>query len=213
MDLNDDTVIGKGCGMKKTWMHGLMILVGIFFISSCDTNNGAVLPTPSPSASPQPTVVKSLPTPAAPGQGIIYSDLQVEMTQAEITTSYLNEYGSTREPSAGMEILWVHIDLKNIGQSEQELPAPEHFSALNGAIEFKPIYGHRKDHPDYLALATILVPGQSVDAWLRFDIPAGLDQKDLWFVFMPESTVVSVGFSPTDFFWGDLPIYLWKCAP
>ncbi len=170
-----------------------MFLFGLLLLSACNSSGGAVLPTPSPSPSPQPTVVKSLPTPAAPGGGIVYNGLQVVMSQAEITTSYLNEYGSTREPPAGLEFLWVHINLKNIGQGEQALPAPEHFSVLNGEIEFKPIYGHRKDYPDYMALPTSLVSGQSVDAWLRSQI--------------------SVGFSPTQFFWGDLPIYIWSLMP
>lgn len=144
---------------------------------------------------------------------ILYNRLQVVMSQAEITTSYLTEYGSTREPPAGLEFLWIHINLMNIGQSEQVLPAPEHFSVLYGAIEFKPIYGHRKDHADYLALTTSLVQGQAVDAWLRFDIPAGLELTELSFAFMPESTQISVGFSPTASPWGDLPIYLWSLNP
>jgi len=75
----------------------------------------------------------------------VYDDLQVVMSRAEVTTSFLAEYGSTREPPAGKKFLWIHITLKNISQGEQDLPAPEHFSVLNGTTEFKSTYGHRKD--------------------------------------------------------------------
>lgn len=135
------------------------------------------------------------------------------MTRAEITSSYLNEYGSNREPSAGMELLWIQVRLKNASQEKLDLPAPEHFSVLNGEIEFKPIYGHRQEHTDYLTLTTGLGGGQELEAWLRFDIPADLDLNDLTFAFLPESSQVSVGFSSSDYAWADNPIYLWTCAP
>jgi len=135
------------------------------------------------------------------------------MTEAEITSSYLTEYGSEREPPAGKNIIWVHAHLKNISQGERNLPTPEHFSVLNGATEFKATYGHRKDYTDYMALTPILVRGQEVDAWLRFDIPAKAELQDLWFAFLPESSQVSFGFSSSDYFWADHPIYLWNCAP
>ena len=96
---------------------------------------------------------------------------------------------------------------------QQDLPAAEHFSAISGTTEFKPIYGHRKDHSDYMALVTSMVQGQSVDAWLRFDIPDALELKDLSFAFLPESSQLSLGFSSSDYSWADHPIYLWTCAP
>jgi hypothetical protein len=158
-------------------------------------------------------VAKSLPTPTVPGKMIIYNDLQMEMSQAEITTSYLTEYGSSREPPAGQKFLWIRIHLKNINQHEQNLPAIEHFSVLYGTTEFKPTYGHRDGYADYTALKTSMYQGQDVEAWLRFDIPAVAELVDLWFAFLPESSRVSVSFSPTDYPWGDHPIYLWTCAP
>ena len=189
-------------------------LLGLLTLTACNSTSGPVVPTPVPSPTPTPTVVyKSLPTPVSPGQMIVYDDLQVTMSQAEITTGYPTEYGSTREPPPGMRFLWIHILLKNLGQGKWDLPAPEHFSVLNGETEYKSIYGHRKDHADYLALTTGMAQGQDVDAWLRFDIPADLELKDLWFAFMPESSQISVGFSPGDYPWGDHPIYLWTCAP
>jgi hypothetical protein len=149
----------------------------------------------------------------APDQRIVYDDLQVVMRQAEITTSYLTEYGSSREPPADKKFLWINILLKNIGQHEQNLPAPEHFSVLFGTTEFKSTYGHRKGYADYTSLNTIVSQEQEVDAWLRFDISTTAELKDLWFVFLPESSQVSVSFLPTDYSWGDHPIYLWACAP
>lgn len=200
--------------MIKTLLLVLRFLFGLMIITACNSTSGPVLPTPAPSASPQPTVVyKSLPTPVSPGQMVIYGDLQVVMKQAEITTSYLTEYGSTREPPAGEKFLWIHIDLKDIGQGPRDLPTPDHFSVLNGATEFKSTYGRRKDYADYMDVTTGMVQGQEVNAWLRFDIPAALELRDLWFVFLPESSQVSVGFSSSNYPWGDQPIYLWMCAP
>jgi hypothetical protein len=200
--------------MKKRWMFLLSSLIGLLTCTACGSASTPIIPTPAPSATPPLTVVyKSLPTPVSPGQVVVYDDLQVTMSQAEVTTSYPTEYGSTREPPAGMKFLWIHLLLKNIGQQERDLPATEHFSVLNDETEYKSIYGHRQGYVDYMALTTNMVQGQEVDAWLRFDIPADLELKDLWFAFMPESSQISVGFSSRDYSWGDHPIYLWTCAP
>jgi len=186
-------------------------LFGLLILSACNSADGAV-PAPVSSATPQ-TAVKSLPTSISPGKRIVYDDLQVAMSQAEITTSYLTEYGSTREPSVGGKFLWIHVLLKNVGQREQNLPAPEHFSVLYDATEFKSTYGHRKGYVDYTTLKPVLYQGEEADAWLRFDIPIEAELKDLQFVFLPESSQVSVGFSSSDYSWGNHPIYLWMCAP
>lgn len=188
-------------------------LSGLLLCSACGTASTPVVSTPVPAASPKPTVVKSLPTPAAQDQMIVYNDLQVVMGQAEINDNYVTEFGSTREPSTGKKFLWIHVTLKNNGQRELDLPAPEHFSVLYDSTELKPNYGHRKDHLDYLALKSAMDAGQEIDAWLRFDIPTEAELKDLLFVFMPESSQVSVGFSSGDYSWGDHPIYLWRCGP
>ncbi len=193
--------------MKKVF------LLVVLLITAC-TSSSVVAPTPVPSITPQVTAEnKSLPTPASSGKMISYNDLQVTMDQAEITGSYISEFGSSREPSPDIKFLWIHIILKNIGQQGQNLPAEEHFSALFGETEFKPTYGYRKDHTDYTALSTVIDPGSEADAWLRFDVPADAELKDLTFAFLPDSTQVSFGFSSSEFFWADHPIYLWNCAP
>jgi hypothetical protein len=199
--------------MIKKLMLLLYGLFGLLIFSACSSASRPA-PTPVSLATPQATVEnKILPTPISPGQRIVYNDLKVAMSQSEITTSYLTEYGSTREPPGGKKFLWIHIILQNIGQNERNLPAPEHFSVLYGTTEFKSTYGHRKDYADYMALTAGMVQGQDVSAWLRFDIPAAVELKDLWFAFLPESSQVSVGFSSSDYPWGDHPIYLWTCAP
>ena len=190
-----------------------ILLFVVLLITACSSSNVGV-PAPIPSITPQATTEnKSLPTPAPGGQTIIYKDLQVTMDQAEITESYETEFGSSREPTAGIKFLWIHIVLKNIGQQEQNLPAEENFSALFGTTEFKPTYGYRKDYTDYITLNKVINPGDEVNAWLRFDVPIEAELKDLTFVFLPESTQISFGFSSTDFSWADHPIYLWSCAP
>jgi hypothetical protein len=183
-------------------------------VTSCNSTSEPVVPTPVPSLTPLAAgETRSLPTPMPPVQMIVYDDLQVVLSEAEITSNYLTEYGTEREPPAGKYIIWVRILLKNIGQDQQTLPDAEHFSVLHGTAEFKSTYGHRKDHADYMALTPTLIQGQEVDAWLRFDIPAEAELQDLTFAFLPESSQVSFGFSSNDYSWADHPIYLWNCAP
>jgi hypothetical protein len=200
--------------MTKILRLVLSSLFGLLMATACNSASAPIIPTPAPSSTPRAAVEnKSLPTPISSGQMVIFDGIQATMDQAEITAGYITEYGSSREPSADNKFLWIHINLKNIGQKERGLPVAEHFSALSGTTEFKPTYGHRKDHADYMALNTILYPAQDVNAWLRFDIPADVELKDLIFAFLPESTQVSIGFSSSDYSWADHPIYLWNCAP
>jgi hypothetical protein len=101
-----------------------------------------------------------------------------------------------------------------MGQNEINLPLPEHFSVLYAATELKPTYGHRKGYVDYTTLNPVIFPNQSVDAWLRFDIPVAAGLKDLRFVFLPESSGVGVSFSSPNYPYAeDHPIYVWKCVP
>ena len=191
-----------------------LLFVGLFILTACSATDQSVA-TVTITAPPLPdlTELKILPTPMSPRQTVVHRNFQVTMSQAELTNGYQTEFDSTREPAADTQFLWIHIVLKNSGQQEQDLPEPEHFSVLNGRTEYKPTYGHRKDHVDYMALTTIMVKGQEVDAWLRFDIPAALGLSDLQFAFLPESSQVSLAFSPSAYPWGDHPIYLWTCAP
>jgi len=201
--------------MTKTFRIVLTCLLGLSLATACNSAGEAAVPTPAPS----PTLLaaverKSLPTPISPSQMIVYDDLQVMMIEAEISTSYVTEYGSEREPtSADQKFIWIRLLLRNMGHGERNLPETEHFSVLFGNDEFKPTYGHRKDHTDYTSLNTNMAIQQEVDAWLRFDIPANAELQDLWFAFLPESSQVSFDFSSGDYFWADHPIYLWTCTP
>jgi len=182
-------------------------------MAACSANTTAIPPTVA-SATPRAAAeIKSLPTPVPSGQTITYNEFQLTMKQAEITAGYLTDFGSTREPTGGGEFLWIHLALKNIGAAEQRLPTADHFSVILDEVELKPTYGHRLEHTDYTLLSDPLAAGEAVDAWLRFDIPAGTGLPDLTFAFLPESTQVSFGFSSADYSWADHPIFLWDCAP
>ena len=136
------------------------------------------------------------------------------MDQPEITDSFINEFGSQRVPSAGQKFLWIHLALENIGLEEILLPESENFSVLYAESEFKPIYGHRQGYADYTDLGTTLFPKQKLDAWLRFDIPAEADLRELWFVFLPTSAQVGVSPSSPDYPYSeDKPTYVWRCEP
>ena len=94
------------------------------------------------------------------------------------------------------------------------MPLLENYSVLYAATELKPTYGHRKDHTEYTTLASVIFPNHELDGWLRFDIPAEAQLKDLRFVFLPESSHVGVSFSSPNYPYSeDKPTYVWNCAP
>jgi len=110
--------------------------------------------------------------------------------------------------------MWVHIQLKNAGQIEIEIPILEHFSVLYAATELKPTYGHRLGYTEYSTLGPILFPNQEVVGWIRFDIPATAELQDLLCVFLPESSQIGTSFSSPNYpYAGDKPTFVWKCAP
>jgi len=101
-----------------------------------------------------------------------------------------------------------------VGEAEITLPDSENFSVLYAESEIKPIYGHRQGYADYTDLAPTLFPGQELDGWLRFDIPATADLKDLWFVFIPGSAQVAVSPSSPNYpYASNKPTYVWKVEP
>jgi hypothetical protein len=197
--------------MKKLPTSLLSSLFVLFLLIACTTTT-PVADTPTPQ--PTPTEVKVLPTPSTPGDLISYEGLQVTMAQTEINDSFITEFGSQRVPTPGLKFLWVHVQLKNTGPDQIDIPTPEHFSALYAATELKATYGHRKDYADYTALESGLSPNQEVDAWLRFDIPDTAELKDLRFVYLPESLGVGTSFSsPIYPYAEDHPTYVWNCGP
>ena len=187
-----------------------ILLIGSIILTAC--SSAPVLNTPSPQLTA--TESKVFPTASAPGNSISWDQLQVTMDQLEVTQDYITDYGSSRIPTEGNKFLWVHIRLKNTGQIEMDVPLPEHFSILYAAVELKPTYGHRAEYVDYTTLGPKIFPNQELDGWLRFDIPAAAELKDLRFVFLPESSQVGASFaSPNYPYANDKPTYLWKCVP
>src|SRR5688500_16519808 len=144
-----------------------VVFIGLFILTACSSIGEFFSTTVTTTPFPQSTAteITILPTPSSPGDTIIWRDLQVSMDQAEITDSFITEFGSQREPSAGQKFLWVHLMLENVGESEIVLPAPENFSVLYAESEFKSIYGHRQGYVDYTDLGSTLFPGQELDAW------------------------------------------------
>jgi hypothetical protein len=135
------------------------------------------------------------------------------MEHAELSSDYITEYGSSREPPVGQKFLWIEVTLKNIGSQAHDIPAIEHYSVLYDAAELKPTYGHRQEHLDYTSLGDAIYPGQSLVAWLRFDVPASSELTALQFVYLPESSRITNPFSPTDYAWADHPVFRWNLAP
>ena len=192
-----------------------ILLIVFFLLAACATPSGSSSTpssatetiTPPPTSTPTP-----LPTASSPNDSIIWDNLQVAMDQLEITGEYLTDFGSTRSPSAGTKFLWVHVLLKNTGQIEKDVPIYEHYSILYAATEIKPIYGHRQGYAEYTTLASVIFPNQELDGWLRFDIPATAELKDMRFVFLPESAQVGVSYSSPSYpYADDKPTYVWAC--
>jgi len=201
--------------MKKLLSVLLKNLIGLLILTACSSTGESVTPvTITAPPQPTPTEVKALPTPSSPGDSILWRDLQVTMDQIEITEDFITEYDVTRNPPAGEKFMWVHIQLKNAGRIEINVPLIEHFSVLYAATELKPTYGHRKGYSEYSTLEPILFPNQEVDGWIRFDIPVTAELKDLRFVFLAESSSVGTSFSSPEYPYAkDKPTYVWKCAP
>ncbi len=198
--------------MKKA---SSVLFLGLFIFGAC-ASPGRSSPTPVVvTASPQPSVTPTaLPTPASPGDTIVWQSLQVTMDRLEVTEDYVTEYDSTRFPPAGDKLLWVHLRLKNLGQKELSVPGSGNFSVLYAATELKPTYGHRKDYPDYTALGPLIFPGQELDGWLRFDIPTAATVDELRFVFLPLSAQVGVSpSSPSYPYSQNKPAYVWELRP
>jgi len=193
-----------------------ILLLGLFIVTACSQTNTDTAPSATATASPPPvpTATRVIPTPSARGDFILWDNLRVSLDQLEVTQDYLTDFGSTRSPSAGQKFLWVHIQLKNVGKIEMDVPLAEHFSILYAAAELKPSYGHRQGYTEYTALGPLIFPDQALDGWLRFDIPTTAELSDLRLVFIPESAQVGASYaSPNYPYAADKPTYVWNCAP
>jgi hypothetical protein len=200
--------------MKKTipfLVFGFILLATACFLAGkAARTSSPATPFPSPTAAA--TMV--IPTPSSPGNSVTWGNLQVSMDQPEFTDIYETDYGSTRFPPKGGKFLWVHIGLKNTGQVETAIPGAENFSVLYASTELKPTYGHRKDYKDYTTLVQVIFPGQQLDGWLRFDVPATAHFTDMMFVYLPESSQVGASYSsPTYPYAEDKPTYVWAFVP
>src|SRR5512147_1649146 len=110
-----------------------VLLFGLIVLTACSTKreSQSIPATPTATSTPLPTSPPTpLPTPSSPSDSILWEDLQVTMDGLEITNEYLTDFGSTRTPPAGKKFLWVHVLLKNTGQSEMDVPVFEHYSIL-----------------------------------------------------------------------------------
>jgi len=203
---------------SKTSMKNILVIfaIGLMILTACSApDHSSAAPvgfTPFPE--PTSTQIKIFATPSSPQDSITWQELQVTVSQLEITEEYLTDFGSSRIPTEGNKFLWVHVRLKNTAQMQLDVPIAEHFSVLYAATELKPTYGHRAEHTDYTTLEPTIFPDQELDGWLRFDIPAAAELKDLRFVFLPESSQVGASYdSPNYPYSDDKSTYVWKCAP
>ena len=192
----------------------LVLLFGLITLTACTTKSTSQSTPATATQPPRPTVAvpTAVPTPSSPSDSILWDDLQVTMDQLEITNEYVTDFGSTRTPPAGTKFLWVHVQLKNIGQVEMEIPVLEHYSILYAGAEIKPIYGHRNGYVDYTTLGTTISPSQELDGWLRFDIPVAAELREMYFVFLPESVQIGSTISSPNYPYSNKPTYVWKCG-
>jgi hypothetical protein len=192
-----------------------LLAIGLILLTACSSTNQDSAPAVGFTPFPEPTAtqIKTFPTASSPGDSVTWRNLQVTMDQLEITQEYQTDYGSSRIPTEGNKFLWVHLQLKNTGQAQLDIPIAEHFSVLYAATELKPTYGHRAQYTDYTTLGSVIFPNQELDGWLRFDIPSTAELKDLRFVFLPESSQVGASYnSPNYPYADDKSTYVWKCA-
>jgi hypothetical protein len=198
--------------MKKTFC---ILAIGLIIATAC-SSTGQTSNPPLQITPPQPTAtaINVLPTPSSPRDSITWDKLQVTLDRLEVTQEYVTDYGTTRIPPEGDNFLWVHLRLKNTGQVEIDVPLSEHFSVLYAATELKPSYGHRQGYTEYTTLGSLIFPNQELDGWIRFDIPATAELRDLRFVFLPESSQVGSSYSSPNYpYADDKPTFVWNCAP
>ncbi len=194
--------------MKK--ISGILF-IGLFLLAACSSAGESTVVPATATALP-PATATALPTPSSPGNSVVWRDLQVAMDQVEITDRFLTEFDTLRVPPADKKFLWVHVRLENVGTGEITLPDSENFSVLYAESEIKPVYGHRQGYAEYTDLNPTLFPGDTLEAWLRFDIPVTAELQDLWFVFLPTSAQVGVSPSSPNYpYASDKPAYVWKC--
>jgi len=190
-------------------------VLGMLLLSACSPAGESTVPitiTIPPAATA--TQVRILPTASSPQDSIVWQNLELTLAEDEITDVFVTEFGVTRIPSPGEKFTWVHLQLKNVGPVEMDIPIIEHFSLLYAAVEIKPTYGHRQDHTDFSSLDPTLFPDQNIDGWLRFDIPVTAELSDLRFVFLPESAQVGASYGSPNFpYADDKPTYVWTCSP
>jgi len=190
-----------------------VFLAGIFSLIAC-SNQVDVPPIPATQTASPIATSTPLPNPFSPGDTIFWGTLQVTMDKLEISNEYITDFGPTRIPPSGKSFLWVHIRLKNTSQVEMSVPSFEHYSILYAAIEIKPIYGHRSGYTDYTTLSDSIFPDQSLDGWLRFDIPDTAELNEMRFVFLPESVQIGTSYSSPSYPYSrDKPTYVWNCTP
>jgi hypothetical protein len=184
----------------------------ILWVTACSTQ--PEIPTVTATQTPRPiatsTAIWIQPTPFSTGDSIIWRDVSFTMDGVEVSNEFTTDFGSTRLPSSGNKFLWVHVKLKTLGTVEVNLPPLEHYSILYASTEIKPSYGHRGGYKDYTSLGITIFPDQELDGWLRFDIPAAAELKDMLFVFIPESTQIGASFfSPNYPYADDTLTYVW----
>jgi hypothetical protein len=137
----------------------------------------------------------------------------VTLVKAELSQQYLNEFNAPRNPPAGMQFAWAQVQVTNTGSLVTDIPLPENFSLLYYQNEYKPTYGRRQGYIDYTGLNKALDPGGTVEAWLRFDVPADARLEQLLFAYLPETIRVSFSSSQSDLSWARHPVHLWRLAP
>ena len=195
----------------------LILLFGCILVAAVWLLAGKIATSSHPATPfPQPTATETMvvPTPSIPGNSVTWHDLEVTMDQPEFTEVYETDFGSSRFPPSGGKFLWVHIGLKNTGQVETAIPLAENFSVLYASTELKPTYGHRKGYKDYTTLVPVIFPGQTMDGWLRFDVPRTAEFNDMLFVYLPESSQVGASYSsPTYPYAADKPTFVWDFVP
>jgi hypothetical protein len=146
-------------------------------------------------------------------EAVEFEGLSIKIERGEINDQYKTEYGPLRDAPAGMKFLWVQLFLENADDESIDLPGEDHFSVLSGAKEYKPTYGHREDYIDYVALGDSIFPGNPLEGWLRFEIPAEAGLGDIQFAFLPESTRITFSRTQSGSSYYDHPVFIWRLEP
>lgn len=123
------------------------------------------------------------------GEIASFDEFEVVVDGYEFSGEYETEFTSNIEPPEGAKFVWIHIRVRNLGETaEYSLSQITDLKLAYLDEELTSKRGNREGYPDYaggIFTGEKLYPGVELDGWLRFTVPVAAQEEDLEFVLKP----------------------------